>query len=455
MERKFYPESFEKFLKGHADEFKMTPSKKAWHGIYNDLHPGTRWPSITMSLIFIFSLVIIGHLNSNNEYHNSNYSLKILSASKLRSGSSSPAKHFTNSSFTNSSYKENTYTTANASQNNDLANNEIDGTGKNTVAVNNTKPELNRNLHTTPTAKATLDNSISSTTEDNSPAPIIAEPFTGVQINSEPNTTESNVENTLEKIKQAEKPAEKKSSPAATLSNTSEVLKVKRIRNNPAIFTYYLSPSLSYRKFSDKEVNNSVTHKPIIGYEGGFAISTKVINQLHFTTGLQLNYSGYKIKASTTHPILATLLLNTNVLGQSMLYSTISSYGNGTGNVQTNLKNYSLQISLPVGLQYNFGGNDDVSFNAEATLQPLYVIKSHAYLLSTDGKNYLTDADISRNWNISSNLATYISFKSSTFKWQIGPQVRYQMLSSYLNTYPVKEHLINYGVRIGISKISK
>jgi len=66
MERKFYPENFENFLKGHADQFKLTPSKKVWHGIYNDIHPGRRWPSIAMSMVFLFTLVIIGHLNTNN-----------------------------------------------------------------------------------------------------------------------------------------------------------------------------------------------------------------------------------------------------------------------------------------------------------------------------------------------------------------------------------------------------
>src|SRR6478672_5090347 len=66
MERKFYPENFEAFLKGHADQFKLTPSKKVWHGIYNDLHPGRRWPSVAMSMVLLFTLVTIGHLNTNN-----------------------------------------------------------------------------------------------------------------------------------------------------------------------------------------------------------------------------------------------------------------------------------------------------------------------------------------------------------------------------------------------------
>src|SRR5665647_3858254 len=83
MERKFYPANFEKFLKGHADQFKMTPSKKVWHGIYNDLHPGRRWPSVAMSLVFIFTLVIIGHLNTNNGHNTPLYDLTSLHSSNL------------------------------------------------------------------------------------------------------------------------------------------------------------------------------------------------------------------------------------------------------------------------------------------------------------------------------------------------------------------------------------
>src|SRR3978361_1186477 len=66
MERRFFMNDFEKSLKEHADKFQMVPSKKVWHGIYNDLHPGKRWPSVTMSLLLIFTLVVIGHLNTNN-----------------------------------------------------------------------------------------------------------------------------------------------------------------------------------------------------------------------------------------------------------------------------------------------------------------------------------------------------------------------------------------------------
>src|SRR5487761_2439276 len=68
MERRFFMNDFEASLKEHADQFKMIPSKRVWHGIYNDLQPGRRWPSVTMSLLLIFTLVVIGHLNTNNSH---------------------------------------------------------------------------------------------------------------------------------------------------------------------------------------------------------------------------------------------------------------------------------------------------------------------------------------------------------------------------------------------------
>ncbi len=64
MERKFYTDEFEDLIKESADDFKMYPSKKVWQGLYNDLHPGRRWPSLVVTFAFIFGLLTISHLNT-------------------------------------------------------------------------------------------------------------------------------------------------------------------------------------------------------------------------------------------------------------------------------------------------------------------------------------------------------------------------------------------------------
>jgi len=66
MERKFYTDDFEQLLKEKSDEFRMYPSKRVWHSIYNDLHPGRKWPSVAVSLVLIIALLIVGYWNNNS-----------------------------------------------------------------------------------------------------------------------------------------------------------------------------------------------------------------------------------------------------------------------------------------------------------------------------------------------------------------------------------------------------
>ena len=39
---------------------------------------------------------------------------------------------------------------------------------------------------------------------------------------------------------------------------------------------------------------------------------------------------------------------------------------------------------------------------------------------------------------------------SGKIKWRIGPQVRYQTMSSFKKKYPVMEHLFDFGLKLGI-----
>ena len=65
MDRKFHTDDFERLLKEMSDEFKMYPSKRIWNSIYNNIHPQRNWPSVGMSISLIFTLIIVGHLNTS------------------------------------------------------------------------------------------------------------------------------------------------------------------------------------------------------------------------------------------------------------------------------------------------------------------------------------------------------------------------------------------------------
>lgn len=69
MDKKFYTDNFEQLLKEKSDEFKMIPSKRVWHSIYNDLHPSRRWPSVAMSLLLVGALLFTGYLNTKTQQH--------------------------------------------------------------------------------------------------------------------------------------------------------------------------------------------------------------------------------------------------------------------------------------------------------------------------------------------------------------------------------------------------
>ncbi|MEO6844292.1 MAG: hypothetical protein ABI184_03905, partial [Ginsengibacter sp.] len=67
MERRFDMSDFEQSLKDHADQFTLIPSRRVWNGIYNNLHPGSKWPSITVAIVFIITLFTIGFLNNSSK----------------------------------------------------------------------------------------------------------------------------------------------------------------------------------------------------------------------------------------------------------------------------------------------------------------------------------------------------------------------------------------------------
>ena len=71
-------------------------------------------------------------------------------------------------------------------------------------------------------------------------------------------------------------------------------------------------------------------------------------------------------------------------------------------------------------------------------------------MISTDYKNYVKVPDLMRRWNINAGAEIIVGIKSKRTTWQIGPQVRYQTLSSFKDKYPVKENLFNFGLKAGI-----
>ncbi len=116
------------------------------------------------------------------------------------------------------------------------------------------------------------------------------------------------------------------------------------------------------------------------------------------------------------------------------------------------VKNETLQLSIPVGLEFKLAGKRKVQWNVAANIQPTYLISASGYFLTNDMKKYVKAPDLLSNLNLNSALETFIRWDMNDFQLQAGPQLRYQLFSNTRGDYQIKEHLVDYGFRIGLVK---
>jgi hypothetical protein len=87
-----------------------------------------------------------------------------------------------------------------------------------------------------------------------------------------------------------------------------------------------------------------------------------------------------------------------------------------------------------------------------SSIQPTYVFANYAYLISTNLKNYAKEPSLNRRWNINSSIEASLHVKTGDYNWSFSPQYRYQLISSFKNKYPIKENLLDMGLKIGVTK---
>lgn len=239
--------------------------------------------------------------------------------------------------------------------------------------------------------------------------------------------------------------------------------KIKRISWQLAF-----SPTVNYRKLNssgnfktnaqplppnlDRDVNNVVNHRPALGFELGTHAFLSLSKRLTLKGGLQFNYSKYDIEAFRSAGQAATIALNASVDGGPRTLTSYTDINNFGGRSAESLKNQYYQLSVPVGLEFRVFGNDRVQFKIASTIQPTYLLNRNTYLITTDYENYTKAPSLVRRWNMNAGAEAFVSYTRGGVKWQVGPQFRYQLLSSYENVYPIKEYLMEYGIKVGITK---
>jgi hypothetical protein len=484
MERGYYKEDIEELLKEKADQYKMYPSDKVWKGIHRSLHPNRKWYWLSLILFlgavgyYTFIEFITPSTNSKAISGNNPSSAIAKSTEETTTESNTPkavivpfgnpkqtgaatgtgAKHHT-FVLNPDNNESNTAVVVQMDQPQAPAiTSNIEVPENHTMAFNNETPVYNLNDWT---AKKLWPEHNESGAEE---PEISKEAFhiPAAAALTSPTAIDGS------KLGENTRNAEEDKKRAAWLTNNAvyelAVPKQKRLG-----WQLTFTPTMNYRTWKGSNYPSDVktlplapiipgdpeklvNHKPAMGFEVGSSILYTLNKTVTLKTGLLFNFTRYDIQAySSSNSEPATIALNSGygiVTGQLTSYTRYRNFG---GDAAENLHNQYFQLSVPVGLEINLLGNEKIQLGVSGTIQPTYLLNRNPYLLTADYK-YATEPMLVRRWNVNTSTAAFISYKTGDLKWQVGPQLRYQLLSSYIKEYPIREHLFEYGIQIGVTK---
>ena len=473
MENNYSNRDFEQFVKQNADEYRMFPSEKVWNGVNNALHTRRKWTGFGLAFLLLLTGGAVSWVMTM--YPVSKKSQDIASIKSNKPAAESEAA--TQESVIVPTKKEKIVKKLPGILpfSEDQTSGQHIMTGRTPVAIPvDIQTVIKQSAADNPTTIAPPHTEQVERSERN----ISAFPSARVKQADpagSPSMTILNNEALYSPVAISEKPAGRENTftlpaaaePPLTIESVVNSFKHERVRKKLS-WQIFITPTISYRKlgvntafnnatgsgspFSPAlaDVNKAVTHKPDIGLQLGFTTKYPLTKSVNIIGGLQFNVNRYDIKAFSSTGEMATIGLSTSAPGNSSVVA-YTRYRNFNGVRADWLKNLYYSVSAPIGVEVKVLGNKKTNFGVAGTIQPTYVISNGAYLLSTDYKNYAKVPWLTRNFNLSTGFEAFVNYTRGNTQWQIGPQVRYQFMSSFENKYPVKENLFDFGVKIGVT----
>ena len=461
MQRNFDNKDFEQFLKQNADQYRMYPSEKVWKEIHNSLHSRRRWAvGIASSLLLITGAIVTwmmvlnpGTDNSIIAVHKQAITTPVLTEKRSPIKTVAPVLKITNTinSISLNKIPSILLESPIEEESPDFINDKEVTTLSNLLSRQPVSLKDDDNL-------IPLDNNSSDVlSKSNIPSFVVSE-----------DRTERKLLRPIVETRLVATPIQlstlslSKSNPAKTPQKTGFKKKL--------VFQLYFTPGVSYRRLTEnkevilaasgspssiptnialQDVKNVVTHKPDIGFELGLAAKYLLSNRFSIKTGLQFNVNKYDIRAFSYAGENATIAIQGDPYQQTV--TRVSYYRNSSGYRPNWLTNVYFSISMPVGAELKILNAKKIDLGFGITAQPTYLLDNRAYMISTDFKNYVKVPDLIRRWNVNTGAELILGVKSGKTRWQIGPQVRYQALSSFKDKYPVKENLFNFGLKAGVT----
>lgn len=487
MEDRFDNKDFERFVKQNADQYRMFPSEKVWNGVHHALHSRTKWYGLGILLLLLTAGIVTaimvwnpGKKNQvsgvennmatpveNNTLTNKEDITPVIApaapgntnkGSAIQPGKAIPTSLFSETdhstaiigSIQNKNSGELRAIT-NISSSNPVRQQIVASIESKPVKKNN-KSEIILPVEkiadaTVPGYKnETIASVIPGKTEKNSLANNIGEQHPQNKLNT---INKGNI-------------------PPYTIESVLNVYKNLR-KSRKTTWQFYLMPTVSYRRLKEnmnyvraarssgtispnilisyQDVNSVVNHKPDAGFELGFNAGFPLTDNFRIIAGLQFNVSKYDIRAFSHQNELATIALDASGANPVTAITPYRSFGSESNSGW--LRNLYVSASAPVGIEVTLNTKKKVYSGFAATLQPTYVIDNEAYMLSTDFKNYAEVPSLTRRWNLNTSFEIFAGIPGKKVDWRIGPQVRYQTLSSFVDKYPVREHLFDFGLKLG------
>ena len=420
--KRYSKEEMDELLKEKSDQYLLYPSDRVWKNIHKELHPSNGWRYASLTVLFLF-IASVSIQVKKNELSKGVMNQK----ASLYQFISSPSS--------------------------DLANNTL------------RLPELFIPVQVSGLSKDPL--SIQQLSDRISPA-IINEHSLALELPQQIAGRPTLIPTPDVSLTAATPKEEKKHSLSETIDLV--VTTAKKISKDIK-WQVYGGPSVGYRRLEGhatrniyqyavyslstnavfaRDVKDVVNHKPAMGFELGTAMIYPLSKRLSIRTGIQANYSQYQIKAFSSIPEIATYAVNNSSSGTAL--SAVSMYRNNEGLSPATIQNEHYMLSIPMGLDYRVSGNEKLNFSVGSSIQPTYVFANYSYLLSSNLQNYAKEPSLNRNWNINGAVEASVNFEHKGYRWSIAPQFRYQLLSSFKDKYPVKENLMDMGIKIGIIK---
>ncbi|MEY3059385.1 MAG: hypothetical protein RL000_737 [Bacteroidota bacterium] len=423
--KRYSKEELDELLKEKSDQYLLYPSDRVWKNIHQELHPSNGWRYASLTVLFFFIASLSIHVKKNELSKG-----LINNKETLYQYIETPSASLANNTL---QLPEIFIPFHGLKQSNDATSINLLASSimhANTIEHSN-EISLPKNISTLP--QISLPTAITTTNN--------------ITKEEKKHTLSETIDLVVTTAKKISKDIKWQLYGGPSIGYRS--LEGKATRN---IYQYAVY-SLSTNAVFARDVKDVVNHRPAMGFELGTAMIYPLSKRINVRAGIQANYNQYQIKAFSAIPEIATYAVNNS--NSSTPLSAVSVYRNNQGLSPATIQNEHYMISLPIGLDYRVSGTDKLNFSVGSSIQPTYVFANFSYLLSSNLQNYAKEPSLNRNWNINGAVEASVNFEHKGFRWSIAPQFRYQMLSSFKEKYPIKENLMDMGIKIGIIKTIK